>query len=93
MRFLLPLLAAAVVIPCIPAHAQTLLPYLYAYRYCALRRMGATDDDARRQAIRDSVVSGNDWVMVNSNGHQVRSDAVESARAVVQLCPQYSFTK
>lgn len=72
-----------------PSHAVTLLPHLFSFRYCALREIGASTDDALAAAAKDSIISGNNWIWVNFNGRQQQSDVVESYNAVRKRCPQY----
>ena len=73
-----------------PAHAVTILPNLFAKRYCDLRAIGATKDDAISIAINDSTIPTDNWVMVTRpDGRKTRSDSIEAARAAAARCPQY----
>ena len=72
-----------------PAHAGTLLPNLYAIRYCNLRAIGAAHQDAMNAAFKFAFIDGDEWFMVTgANGKQERSDVVEAANAVFSRCPQ-----
>ena len=72
-----------------PAHAGTILPNLYAKTYCELRSVGIDVEDARRTAIQQSMISGDDWTMVKrADGTLVRSDIVLAVNATFQRCPE-----
>ncbi|WP_143593714.1 hypothetical protein [Synechococcus sp. 1G10] len=70
-----------------PAKAGTVLPTLFAERYCTYRDMGASFNDAINQASDDSTISSNSWFMLPSG---VRSDIKEASGAAVRRCPQYN---
>lgn len=71
------------------AQARTVMPNLYAHSYCRLRQSGVANNDAMRLALLESSISGNEWLMIEVDGKQVRSDYHQAAVAVVQLCPSY----
>jgi len=72
-----------------PAHAGTILPNLYAKTYCELRTVGIDAEDARRTAIQQSMISGDDWTMVKrADGTLVRSDIVLAVNATMQRCSE-----
>lgn len=89
MKARLAFVAAALIVCAAPAHSGTILPHLYAMRFCSLRSIGASLDDARGAAIREATISENTWIWVNYGGQQMRSDAVEAAQAVASQCPQF----
>jgi hypothetical protein len=72
-----------------PAHAGTILPNLYAKTYCELRTVGIDAEGARRTAIQQSMISGDDWTMVKrADGTLVRSDIVLAVNATMQRCSE-----
>jgi hypothetical protein len=72
-----------------PAQAGTILPNLYAKTYCELRSVGIDAEDARRTAVQQSMISGDDWTMVKrADGSLVRSDIVLAVNATMQRCPE-----
>ena len=82
-------LALALSLP-LPSMAETILPNLYAKTFCDLRAVGIDDDGARRTAVMESMVSGDNWTMVKrTDGSYVQSDVVLAVNAVMQRCPQY----
>jgi hypothetical protein len=73
-----------------PAGAVTLLPNLFAQRYCELRSIGATKDQAIDAAVKDALISEDRWFMVTkANSTKGRSDSIEAARAAAIRCPEY----
>ena len=73
-----------------PAHAGTILPHLYAKTFCELRSVGIDDESARRTAIRQSMISSDEWTMVRrTDGTLVQSDIVLAVNATFQRCPEY----
>lgn len=74
----------------LPSLAGTILPNLYAKTFCDLRAVGIDYDGARRTAVSQSMISGDDWTMVKrQDGSLVRSDIVLAVNATIQRCPQY----
>lgn len=71
-----------------PVSAGTILPNLFASRYCSLREIGANGNEALAAAVKYATISSNDWIMVNDNGVMRRSDVVESYNAIASLCPR-----
>jgi len=72
-----------------PVQAGTILPNLYAKTFCELRSIGIDDEGARRTAIQQSMISGDDWTMVKrTDGSLVRSDIVLAVNATFQRCPE-----
>jgi hypothetical protein len=73
-----------------PSLAGTILPNLYAKTFCELRSVGIQSEDARRTAVMESMVSGDDWTMVKrADGSLVRSDIVLAVNATMERCPEY----
>jgi hypothetical protein len=73
-----------------PAQAGTILPNLYAKTYCELRSVGIDAEGARRTAVQQSMISGDDWTMVKrADGSLVRSDIVLAVNATMQRCQEY----
>lgn len=84
-------LTLAVFTACIsamPAAASTILPNLYAAKFCELRAQGASKDDAMQVALNEARVEGEDWITITIWGKQRRSDIVQSIMAVNKLCPE-----
>jgi len=72
-----------------PAQAGTILPNLYAKTYCELRSVGIDAEDARRTAVMESMISGDNWTMVKrADGSLVRSDIVLAVNATMQRCSE-----
>lgn len=73
-----------------PSVAGTILPHLYAKTFCELRSLGIDDEGARRTAIRQSMITSDEWTMVKrADGSMVKSDIVLAVNAVMQRCPEY----
>jgi hypothetical protein len=88
MKKLFPIVASFVALA-VPAQAGTILPNLYAKTFCELRSIGIDDEGARRTAIQQSMISGDDWTMVKrTDGSLVRSDIVLAVNATFQRCPE-----
>jgi hypothetical protein len=89
MKKLFPI-AAFVALFATPVQAGTILPNLYAKTYCELRSVGIQAEDARRTAVQQSMISGDDWTMIRrADGSMVQSDIVLAVNAVMQRCPEY----
>jgi hypothetical protein len=83
------ILAIAIASLPMPSLAGTILPNLYAQTFCELRSVGIDANDARLAAIRQSMISGNEWTMVRrADGSHVQSDIVLAVRATFQRCPE-----
>jgi hypothetical protein len=91
MKQLLPIAASFVALfTTTPVQAGTILPNLYAKTFCELRSIGIDDEGARRTAVMQSMISGDDWTMVKrADGSMVQSDIVLAVNAVMQRCPEY----
>ena len=74
--------------PITPATAYTILPNLYASKFCELRAAGVDYEGAMQVATRSASVDDDNWVMVTAWGKSRRSDIVESVLAVEKLCPR-----
>lgn len=72
-----------------PAAASTILPNTYAAKFCELRAIGVSKDEAITAAIREATVSRDDWTYVTVNGKRYQSDVIFAATAVAKLCPQF----
>jgi hypothetical protein len=84
------ILAIAIALLPMPSMAGTILPNLYAKTFCDLRSVGIDDEGARRTAIRQSMVTSDDWTMVKrADSLMVQSDIVLAVNAVMQRCPEY----
>lgn len=81
--------AAALALAGGPAQADTVLPNTLAMRYCSLRQVGASQDDALRSATRDAMVPGDQWIWVTLHGQRVQSDIAESVLTIQRQCPEY----
>jgi hypothetical protein len=89
MKKLFPI-AAFVALFATPVQAGTILPNLYAKTFCELRSVGIDDESARRTAIRQSMISSDDWTMIRrTDGTLVQSDIVLAVNATFQRCPEY----
>jgi len=54
-----------------------------------LRSVGIQAEDARRTAVMQSMISGDDWTMVKrADGSLVRSDIVLAVNATMQRCSE-----
>lgn len=89
MRTLL-VAAALVLAAAAPAKADTILPHLFAERYCTLRSLGASADDAMAAAVKQALIPGDDWIYVTRLGRQERSDVVEATNVLLRRCPEYA---
>lgn len=67
-----------------PVSAQSIYPNIAGDRYCALRRIGVSHDEALTIAIRDGYSHDRQPVMVTVNGQRRSLDLVEFARWVVR---------
>ena len=84
------ILAIAIALLPMPSMAGTILPNLYAKTFCELRNVGIDAEGARRTAVQQSMISGDDWTMVKrADGSLVRSDIVLAVNATMQRCPEY----
>jgi len=90
MKKLFPIAASFVALFATPVQAGTILPHLYAKTFCELRSVGIDDESARRTAIRQSMISSDEWTMVRrTDGTLVQSDIVLAVNATFQRCPEY----
>ena len=81
--------AIAIALLPMPSFAGTILPNLYAKTFCELRSIGIQSEDARRTAVQQSMISGDDWTMVKrADGSLVRSDIVLAVNVVMERCPE-----
>ena len=88
MKKLFPIVASFVAFAT-PAQAGTILPHLYAKTFCDLRTAGIDAEDARRTAVMESMVTGDNWTMVKrADGTMVRSDIVLAVNATMQRCSE-----
>ena len=62
-----------------PAAAQSINPQQYAERFCQLRSLGITEDEARRAAVEHS------W-LPNRSVSFMKIDTMEAARLALQNC-------
>ena len=62
-----------------PAAAQSINPQQYAERFCQLRNLGITEDEARRAAVEHS------W-LPNRSISFMKIDTMEAARLALQGC-------
>jgi len=84
------ILAIAIALLPMPSMAGTILPNLYAKTYCELRSVGIDAEDARRTAVQQSMISGDNWTMIRrTDGKLVQSDIVLAVNATFQRCPEY----
>lgn len=92
MPRLIPLSLVAALATCtpIPAKAETILPHLFAYRFCELRRFGVDFDSAIRAAYQSASISGNDWTYLTARGQQHRSDHYLAGIQITKTCPELS---
>jgi hypothetical protein len=72
-----------------PAHAQTIIPEIYASSYCSLRNIGVTRDDAIDLATKRSIDINGTSTRVNVRGRWTDSDIAEAIGMVSRSCPQY----
>jgi len=71
-----------------PATASTVLPNLYAAKYCQFRSLGISKSDSIRAALRDASVPYDDWTYINFQGSNVRSDHLNAVIEAQKLCPE-----
>lgn len=81
--------AVALALAAVPAQAYTVLPSLFTMRYCQLREIGASYDDAMTEAVRYAMIDADQWVWVTTNGRRKRSDTVEAVNGILRSCPKY----
>ena len=62
-----------------PAAAQSINPQQYAERFCQLRSLGITEDEARRAAVEHS------W-LPNRSVSFMKIDTMEAAKMALQSC-------
>ena len=62
-----------------PAVAQSIDPQQYAERFCQLRSLGITEDEARRAAVEHS------W-LPNRSISFMKTDTMEAAKMALQSC-------
>jgi hypothetical protein len=67
-----------------PVTAQTILPHLAGHRYCTLRRMGVSHEEALKVAIRENLDLHGKQTMVTINGNQYGTDTLDLARWVAR---------
>jgi hypothetical protein len=79
MTRLLPLLALPVLLGG-PALAQSFYPNTAGHRYCQLRVMGVSSDEALSVAISESYSADRKPVMVMVNGKQYSTDVLDFSR-------------
>ena len=72
-----------------PAPAATVLPALFATRYCSYRQAGFASSEALRAGLMNSTISSDRWTTVIFQGQAMRSDYVDAILAVQERCPQY----
>lgn len=70
------------------ASEYRLLPNLYAERYCSLRQIGVSREQAIGAAVKEYLVPGS-APQVTINGKIYDVDVVEAAAAVKRICPIY----
>jgi hypothetical protein len=89
MRALLLALAAATAVASPAALAQSIIPAPAALRYCQLRSMGLTRDDAMAVSFYENTLVGRPRVMTNFRGTPVAVDTIDFTRLVYENCPQF----
>lgn len=82
-------LAALALLAASPALAQSFYPVMYGARFCELRRIGISADQARKIAMDESWSSTRQRVTVDYYGKPVSTDVLDSAAYVVRNCPEY----
>lgn len=73
-----------------PAVAGTILPNIFADRFCAYRARGADFRSATTAAMRDAWISTDEWTWLNIKGERVQSDVVNSTDAIMRQCPSFA---
>lgn len=69
-----------------PAHASTIMPNLFAHKFCELRKSGLSHATAVTLAIRESTIPTKEWVYIQSDGRQVQSDIYSAVNEAVRRC-------
>lgn len=87
-RLALAAMASTTLTPTI-VFASAIDPNLYADRYCALRRLGISREEATRQAVKYSLdFTKPNPPAVTHYGIQTTQDTVDAALASMKLCPE-----
>jgi hypothetical protein len=82
-------LAAAALLLMAPAYSQSFYPNLYGLRFCQLRELGVSADEARKVAMAENWSSTRRPVMTTYDGQPISTDVLESAYFVTRHCPHH----
>jgi len=72
-----------------PAHAQAVIPEVYAQSYCTLRRAGVPSQEAANAAVSRSIDYSRTRQWVTYHGERVEADLLEAVELHHRLCPKY----
>lgn len=81
-------LTAAALLLAIPAHAQSFYPTLYGQRFCQLRQLGVTREEAINAAIKENWSNSRQPIYVDMNGKRTSTDVIDAANYVARNCPE-----
>ncbi len=82
-------LAAAALLLMAPAYSQSFYPNLYGLRFCQLRDLGVSANEARKVSMAENWSSSRQRVMTTYEGQPVSTDVLESVYFVARHCPQH----
>jgi hypothetical protein len=70
-------------------NAGQILPDLYAYKYCEMRALGLSSQDAANVATDEAYISTGNSFKVKWNGIYVDADVLQAAAAAYKRCPKF----
>jgi hypothetical protein len=82
-------LAALALLAASPALAQSFYPNLYGLRYCQLRDLGVSANEARKSAMAENWSRTRRPIMTTYEGKPVSTDVLESVYFISRHCPEY----
>lgn len=83
-----PLILVASLLLAAPASAQSFYPNLFGSRFCELRRLGVSPDEARKVAMNEAWSQSREVVYVTHQGKRERLDVLDAASYVFRNCPE-----
>lgn len=87
--FFLPAFLLGAVFVSVQVFSAQIMPMLYATKFCELRSIGVSKDDAIRGAIDYSYNKDLPSVKIKWQGQLVEADVLNAALETRKLCPHY----
>lgn len=81
-------MAATAILATLPVQAQSFYPNTYGSRFCELRRMGISKQQALKAAMHEAWSSNRQPSYVDYNGKRTSLDVLDAARYVANNCPE-----